>query len=303
MKIYYGIENNNIDVTEICLSKLLSNNIITIPSNDFNRAYYFGDPVFGVLKQIFISINDDNTKLNYENYYKIYINITTNEITVENETDILNKKNIDNKLNELHSKLTIKHGSFKEEVPEQKMALMYLKGHENVLEIGGNIGRNSLIIGSILQNSKNLVTLESDKNISKQLIENRNLNNLHFHVENSALSIKKMIQKGWETIQSDNLLDGYKWVNTITLETLKNKYNIVFDTLVLDCEGAFYYILLDMPNILDNINLIIMENDYYDISKKEYVDKILIQNKFIRNYVENGGWGPCYNNFFEVWKK
>ena len=138
---------------------------------------------------------------------------------------------------------------------------------------------------------------------NKQLIENRNLNNLHFHVENSALSIKKMIQKDWDTIQSDNLLDSYKWVNTITLETLKNKYNIVFDTLVLDCEGAFYYILLDMPNILDNINLIIMENDYYDISKKEYVDKILIQNNFIRNYVENGGWGPCYNNFFEVWKK
>ena len=39
---------------------------------------------------------------------------------------------------------------------------------------------------------------------------------------------------------SDELLPGYKPVNTITLEELNNKYNIEFDTLVLDCEGAFY---------------------------------------------------------------
>jgi len=31
---------------------------------------------------------------------------------------------------------------------------------------------------------------------------------------------------------------GYKWVNTITLDEVKKKYNIDFDTLVLDCEGC-----------------------------------------------------------------
>jgi len=295
MKIYYGIENNYTDVTEICFNKLLSNNIITIPDKDCNRAYYFGDPNCGILKKIFISINNDNELIQYNDECKIYINIITNKISYE----IYNN----DKLNELHSKLKINYGSFEEELPEQKMTVRYLKGDEKILEIGGNIGRNSLIIASILNNDKNLVTLESDESISNYLIENKNLNNLNFHVENSALSIKKMIQKGWETIQSDNLLDGYKWVNTITLETLKNKYNIEFDTLVLDCECAFYYILLDMPQILNNINLIIMENDYWDLSKKHYVDDILIKNSFIRDYFESGGWGPCYNNFFEVWKK
>ena len=102
---------------------------------------------------------------------------------------------------------------------------------------------------------------------------------------------------------SDTLLDEYTWVNTITLENLKNKYSIEFDTLVLDCEGAFYYILLDMPDILSNINLIIMENDYHDISKKNEIDDILVKNNFTRDYVEGGGWGPCVNNFFEVWIK
>jgi hypothetical protein len=299
MKIYYGIENNNIDVTDICLSKLVKDNIITIPLNDHNRAYYFGDPVYGIKKKIFISINDNNEQLIYDEQYKIYINIITNEISTDNEVNNI----INNKITELHSKLNLNYGSFDEELPEQKMVIRYLTGNEKVLEIGGNIGRNSLIIGSILENSTNLVTLESDEDISNQLIENRDLNNLHFHVEKSALSIKKMIQKEWNTTHSDILLDGYKWVNTITLEELKNKYNIIFDTLVLDCEGSFYYILLDMPEILDNLNLIIMENDYFELSKKEYVDNILTQNNFIRDYYESGGWGHCYDNFFEVWKK
>ena len=145
--------------------------------------------------------------------------------------------------------------------------------------------------------------METDNNIADQLIENRNLNNFTFHVENSALSKRNLIQIGWDTIESNNLLDGYKSVKNITLEELYSKYNIQFDTLVLDCEGALYYILMDMPELLDNIKLIIMENDYWDISKKNYVDSILKKCNFYVDYVESGGWGPCYSNFFEVWKK
>lgn len=60
---------------------------------------------------------------------------------------------------------------------------------------------------------------------------------------------------------------------------------------------------MDMPELLNNINLIIMENDYWDLSKKQYIDDILISNNFYLDYNESGGWRPCYNNFFQVWKK
>ena len=207
------------------------------------------------------------------------------------------------KIQIIHSKLKIEYGSLNDELPEQKMVVKYLTGNEKVLEIGGNIGRNSLVIASILGNNNNFVTLESDPVISSQLKQNRDSNNMNFYIENSALSKRKLIQKGWDTIPSDTLLEGYKWINTITLDELINKYNIEFNTLVLDCEGAFYHILMDMPEILNNINLIIMENDYWDISKKIYIDKILSENNFKVDYTESGGWGPCQNNFFEVWKK
>jgi hypothetical protein len=102
---------------------------------------------------------------------------------------------------------------------------------------------------------------------------------------------------------SDVVLPGYTPVSILSYEDLQKKYNIPFDTLVLDCEGAFYYILQDMPEILLNVNLIIMENDYYIIEHKQTVDTILKYNGFYVDYSESGGWGCCYNNFFEVWKK
>ena len=297
MKIFYGIKDCNIDITDVCFSKLMKNNIIKIPSGDCNRGDLFTDPLVGVLKSIFIE--HDNNFMEYDFTNEITINLTNNTITT------LTIKDIDAKLSTIHSKLSIKYGNLNDEVPEQKMVVKYLTGNEKVLEIGGNIGRNSLVIAHILREKQNndLVVLETDDIIANQLIDNRDLNKFTFHVENSALSKRNLIQIGWDTIESNNLLDGYKSVKNITLEELYSKYNIQFDTLVLDCEGAFYYILTDMPEILDNVNLIIMENDYWDISKKNYVDSILKKYNFYVDYAESGGWGPCSSKFFEVWKK
>jgi FkbM family methyltransferase len=295
MKITYGLEDKTVDVTIICLTKLLSNNIITIPSGDDARAVFFPDPIFGTVKKIYIL--NDSTLTEYDSSKTIKINI------VDNTIHSISNLEIDNKLSTIQSKLNLKYGSFEHELPEQKMVTRYFTGKEKVLEIGGNIGRNSLIIASILENSSNLVVLECDSNIANQLLENREINNLKFNIENAALSKRKLIQQGWNTIVSDTVLEGYQPVHTITFTELSSKYKIEFDTLVLDCEGAFYYILMDMPEIINNVKLIVMENDYWELSHKEYIDEILTKNNFYRDYVEGGGWGPCVNNFFEVWKR
>jgi hypothetical protein len=120
---------------------------------------------------------------------------------------------------------------------------------------------------------------------------------LHRHARFPPLYHSK---QHWNTIPSDVLYPDYTWVNTITLDELRMKYNMVFDTLVLDCEGAFYYMLIDMPEMLDTIQLIIMKNDYYEMYKKEYIDFVLKKNNFCVDYSEKGG---CENRFFEVWKK
>lgn len=301
MKILYGFGDKAIDITDICFSKLRKDNIITIPYNDVIRAKIFTDPAVDILKKIYIL--DDNNISEYDDTVIIEIDISNNNVISLNKDKELN--NALYTAYSIHSNVNIKYGTMKEELPEQLMAILYLTGKEKVLEIGGNIGRNSLMIAHILkkQNNNNLVVLESDTEISKQLGENRDINHFDFHIENAALSKRKLIQKDWNTMESDVVLEGYKMINTITLEELNNKYNIPFDTLVLDCEGAFYYILMDMPEILNHIKLIIMENDYNDIAHKEYIDAILKENDFYLDFSLGGGWGPCVDNFFEVWKK
>lgn len=295
-KICYGIKNNKIDVTE----KICINDIKFIPSGDQQRANLFGDPCVGFLKSIFINNKE------YPNYSNIYIDSYKSIYQVDELPENIKSLNYNKKWKKLKKKLKINYGSFEDECPEQLMAIKFLKGNEKVLEIGGNIGRNSLMIASLLENSSNLITLECDKTAFEQLKENKMINSLNFFIENSALSTKKLIQKyenvGSVCIQSDVLFPGYSFVNTITLHELIKKY-FIFDTLVLDCEGAFYYILMDFPEILNNVNLIIMENDYLDINHKIYIDSVLKKNNFEVIYTEGNGWGPCVNFFYEVWKR
>uniref|UniRef100_A0A6C0D7M7 Uncharacterized protein n=1 Tax=viral metagenome TaxID=1070528 RepID=A0A6C0D7M7_9ZZZZ len=61
MKIFYGYLENTIDVTEICYEKMKNDDNIIIPAGDENRCVYFSDPLFGVLKCIYIL--DSNFKL------------------------------------------------------------------------------------------------------------------------------------------------------------------------------------------------------------------------------------------------
>jgi hypothetical protein len=295
MRIYYGIIGNCVDVTEICVDKLLHRNVISIPFNDHCRCYYFNDPVPYVVKKIFVEVDDIITVC--DNLVEVQINIVDRSITR------LHEKDVENKLKNIQHQIKLNYGVFEDELPEQKMVVRCLKGNEKVLELGGNIGRNSLVIASILQQDSNLVTLECCEDVAKQLAENRDWNHASFHIEPSALSKRPLISDGWFTMPCETLLPGYNFVSTITFEELERKYNIQFDTLVLDCESAFYYIVKDMPEMLTNINLIIMENDYSDLEQKTEIDDILKKYGFYRHYVESGGWGPCAQSFYEVWKK
>ena len=231
--------------------------------------------------------------------YNKYNSTRTNPADLDYTTGNLDTSELSQK----QGTLTLKHGIFRDEIPEQVMSLKFLTGNEKVLELGGNIGRNSLIIGSILKDSRNLVTLECNINIARQLCENRDINKLNFHVEPSAMSKRPLIQTSWDTIVSDVVLDGYTKVNTITFDELVKKYNIDFDTLAADCEGALYYILMDMPEMLDNINFIMMENDYHNLEHKEFIDSVLMNAGFKCVYKEAGGWGPCRDFFYEAWRK
>jgi FkbM family methyltransferase len=197
-------------------------------------------------------------------------------------------------------------GSLDEEVPEQLMAVQYIQGHHQVIEIGGNIGRNSCVIGKLLHNSSNMLVVESDPNNAAQLVQNRDACGLNFHVEASAISEVPMIQNHWITQPlnaSQGPLSGWDTVSTITYKDLIKKYPdfASVDVLVLDCEGAFHDILRDNPEILTGVSWILIENDFLEVTQKQFVDEVITSTGF--SCVYRVGGGSCFynENFFEVW--
>ena len=92
VKIFYGLNNSMIEVTNICLEKLNYNNVITIPACDNVRAKIFSDPLFGIKKIVYILINGNVTC--YDNSYIIKINLNNNNL----ETISIRNDEIENKL-------------------------------------------------------------------------------------------------------------------------------------------------------------------------------------------------------------
>lgn len=211
------------------------------------------------------------------------------------------------RLLELQKLLTIKHGDFQNEFVEQLMCMECIHENSKVLEIGGNIGRTTVIINTMLNNSKHLVTFESDPDIAEKLKENLQLNGYDSHVEAGAISTRPLIQKlnTWDTIplETPTVPEGWKLVTTTSYKDIIKKYGLEFDALVIDCEGAFYYILYDEPEILDNVKVIIIENDFKELYQKIYVDQQFAARGFTRVAAFRGDWGPCIDYFYEIWQR
>ena len=288
---YYGANIRYADVTNIVLEKCVKDNTVEIPDSDEERSELFIDPAHGYKKSIFIINNKTNAVQEYYINQHICFDLEKGFDYCDDPVQYLEK---------IHSQIKLKHGSMTDEYPEQLLAVKYLNKDAKVLEIGGNVGRNSCVIATLLEDEKNLVVLEPSHLFSALLIDNRDSNGFQFNVERSALSNVSLIQKNWNTIPSDVVLPGYTKVNTITFPELEAKYQITFDTLICDCEGALYYILYNDPNILTNIKMVIIENDYGNIEHKNFVDSLFSLFDLECVYQEAGGWGPCYDCFYQV---
>ena len=63
---------------------------------------------------------------------------------------------------------------------QNKLWHINIDSNDSILELGGNIGTNSIIINSKLNNKNNHVVVETLKDIINKLEYNRNINNANF---------------------------------------------------------------------------------------------------------------------------
>lgn len=305
LKIYYGIQNMYRDVTIVTLQRLtfVDGNMlqIMIPSTDNYKTYFYQDHLMNILKHIKVEHAGLSFILPHDKIYELKLVLTDEDVLFMKSIKQSDGYHGSKDLSTIHGNMIFFFGNLKDELPEQQMACNFIQEDDIVLELGSNIGRNTLTIASLLKDSRNLVTLECSLDSCQQLSINRNINSYQFSIEPSALSKRKLIQKGWNTIPSEEILPGYTPVNIISFRDLEIKYNRKFNVLVADCEGALYYILQDFPEMLDNMKKILMENDYQKIEHKKRVDEILLFKGFNKVYTQVGGWGCCEHFFFETW--
>ena len=83
--INYGLSNNVINITNSLFKHSLVNNIIHIPVLDGVRANLYGDPLFGIIKKIFIINNNHTFTIEHNDF--VNIDITSNKLYINKNVE------------------------------------------------------------------------------------------------------------------------------------------------------------------------------------------------------------------------
>lgn len=209
------------------------------------------------------------------------------------------------RLDRLQKRLSLQGGCFDEEIIEQQMSMLFLQPQDHVVELGGNIGRNSMILAGLLEDSSKMVVFESLQEESEFLRKNRDQNGFQFHVSSHALSDTPLMQQNWVTLPAPS--DGQplpphcQLVPTMTFheyEQVLTQHQIRPTVLVADCEGALGPILESYPQFFHpSLRCVLLENDFADKKQKQKVHERLESLGFRIVYQvgiqqdTEGGWG------------
>ena len=188
------------------------------------------------------------------------------------------------------------------EKEEYSLCQKYIDENDIVIELGGCIGFISCVINKKLRNQLNHVVLEPNPKLINHIIQNKETNRCFFQVENKIISKKKKEKLFLNhTILGSSITQKSKRfieVEGVRFEELEKKYNLRFNTLVLDIEGAEYELIKNINFKQFNFKKIIVEfHDFANILRKKDVD-------YCKNKLKSAGF-YCDEkiNHTEVWIK
>jgi len=154
------------------------------------------------------------------------------------------------------------------ERPEHSMLVKYLKPEAKVMELGTRYGSSSCVMALIQKNSGQLVSVEGDSTVWEANTGNMKRLNCKNKAWHGFVS-----RKYWKKSKTKN---GSEWttkfevtdhaaeasVPSTTFDDMQRDTGIIFDTFLIDCEGCFDKFLLEFPDAVDRIQMILLEADY-----------------------------------------
>ncbi len=176
----------------------------------------------------------------------------------------------------------------------QKIALV--NKNKIIIDIGAHVGSFSFWFDNISRTDNKFYLFEPDKNTFNVLEKNKQINNKENIILHQACVSSKSGFLEFHSFskigfgQSSSICRGggeVYFVESFTIPQIIKKYSLnQIDLLKLDCEGAEYDILLNLPNeILENkIASIVMEyhDDYSKNNKYELVSLLEKYFKYVK---------------------
>jgi FkbM family methyltransferase len=152
-----------------------------------------------------------------------------------------------------------------------------------VLELGARYGTSSCAISHQVASMGTVVSLEADASLWSVTATNLRANNCtSTRLVKGVLGVARMRRSRrrngskWTTVfEQVRDVDGsdVEAVNAFTPQALQAKFNVQFDTMVVDCEGCFGAIIQAFPAFIRQLETVILEADYgLGLQKLGYVN-------------------------------
>jgi len=178
---------------------------------------------------------------------------------------------------------------------EQLQAEKYVTPDCIVLELGARYGTVSCIINKKV--GVNMVVVEPDIRVQDALEQNMKANGCNFNIVKGVISRVPLelinLNKWYGGYAATTVKSEVSSIPNFTLEEVESKYNLVFNTLVADCEGFLEQFLDENPKLYNQLSLILFEKDYPNKCNYEKIAATLRANGF-----------TCLDGrFHSIWKK
>lgn len=160
------------------------------------------------------------------------------------------------------------------ESPEHELVRRHILANATVLELGGRYGTTTCEIAAVQRNSGNLVSVEPDpavwdvwkKNTDSHGCAAKQLK----QVVGSVARTRSEGAYGYDTrfslsemgLQRDpDLVAEAALGKAVPFSEVEARFQVKFDTLLIDCEGCAKYFFEDNPGMLEGIHTILLEAD------------------------------------------
>lgn len=236
--------------------------------------------------------NSNAENIRDDEYFKKrdFNDVTDTELTKSIQHDYSPKVSLDS-IRKDFTRITPEQ--WKEEHVEQELIHKYLLPGDIVFELGGNIGRSSIIACQVVGVNGSLVVSESDEKYREEIAQNMRGALCNFRIVPVISDTPLYQDESGIGSRTQNTPGGFNRIETILYSELSSYSPTV---LVIDCKGCFDDILHKADIDLSNVHTIIIKNDGSEEQNKR------IQNTLLKDFssVECRGRPDNNNCFWQV---